>query len=77
MGNPTITSVTLEEFLAALNVGIINNFTFGTGNPEIRWRPYMDMRLNLNRYSTHEDIEIRRAMLHAISRDNIDPWTPP
>ena len=75
MGNPTITSVTLEEFLAALNVGIINNFIFRTGNPEIRWRPYMDILSNINRYSTHGDLEIRQAMLHAISRDNIDPWT--
>jgi hypothetical protein len=37
----------------------------------------MDMRMNVNRYATHEDLKTPQEMPHSIATDNIDPLLPP
>jgi len=75
--NPTVVSVTLEEFLTALNLGAINKIILGTDYQGVRQIHYMDMPINVNRYATHEDLKIPQEMLYSIAIDNIDPLLPP
>ena len=77
INHPSYPFMLWRDLLTALNLGVINKMIFGTDYPGVHQRPYMDMLLNINRYTTHEDLKIPQAILHSIATDNIEPLTPP
>ncbi|MGD2141846.1 MAG: amidohydrolase family protein [Candidatus Bathyarchaeota archaeon] len=74
--HPSYSFMLWRDLLTALNLGVIDKMVFGTDYPGVRQRPYQDMLLSINRYSTHEELRIPQKMLNAIMDINALPLLP-
>ena len=58
VNHPSYPFMLWRALLTALTLGVINKLIFGTDCPGVRQKPYWGMLMNINRYATHEDLEI-------------------
>ncbi len=76
VNHPSYPFMLWRDLLTALNLGVINKLVFGTDYPGVRQRPYIDMLLNINRYTIHEDLKIPQHLLHSLATTNVEPLLP-
>ena len=74
--HPSYPYMLWRDLLTALNLGVLNKMVFGTDYPGVRQKPYIDMLMSINRYSTHEDLRISEAGLLSIVGENAQPLLP-
>lgn len=58
VNHPSFMYMLWKDLLTALNMGVMHKMIFGTDYPGVRQRPYVDMLLNINRYSHHADLNL-------------------
>jgi len=65
-----------RDLLIALNLGVLNRIVFGTDYPGVRQKPYVELLMSVNRYATHEELQIPEDQLNAILGGNAKPLLP-
>ncbi len=76
VNHPSYLYLLWRDLLTALNLGVLNKMVFGTDYPGVRQKPYKDMLMSVNRYSTHQDLRIPEERLSAILDENVKPLLP-